>query len=213
MRRPLAFLALAISCASDPGALPPEPDPAPTHLVSGTLVDSMLNVPIAGVRVFVGDSSAVSDSQGIFTTRHGPGTIALAVHDFRYEAYAGEVDLYRDLSRLTLRLEGQAPYLVSCTFTPDLLTARVVDLQGRKTVNRRGASTITLVAGGISYQQDANRWSWTPIDDLTWLAHIPLTTAGADTAVWRLEDADGFVRGARCINQPAPPCASCVAGE
>jgi hypothetical protein len=208
MRRPLVLLALSISCSNDSGPLPPDGDPGQLHVVSGTVQDSILDTPVAGVRVFIGDSFAMTDSQGQFTTRQDPGTIALLVTDYRYEGYSSALELYRDEYRVRIRLKGQAPYLLSCSFEPTLLTARIVDLQGRKTVNRRGASTITLVAEETSYQQDANRWSWTPVDDLTWLAHIPLTTVGADTAVWRLEDADGHVRSARCANRPTP-CTTC----
>jgi hypothetical protein len=178
------------------------------HMVSGTVHDSVLGDPVVGIRLFIGDSSAVTDSQGRFRTRQAPGPTDLSVRDYRYEGFASRLQLYRDEVNVRVRLRGEAPYLLSCGFAPTLLTAEVVDLQGRKTINRRGASTITLVASDSSYQQDANLWSWTPVDDLTWLAHIPLTSVGADTAVWRLEDSDGHVRSARCVNRPAP-CTTC----
>ena len=174
-------------------------------------MDSVLNIPVMGVRGFIGDSLVVSDSNGRFTVVHRAGDVALTVDDFRFDPYRGRIQLHSNLSNLQLRLRGNAPYLTACSFGTDLITATVIDLQGRKTVNRRSASTMTLVGqDGTSYRRDANTWSWSPVDFFTWQAYVPATGISADTADWRLEDADGHVRSARCVNQPAP-CQDCSA--
>jgi hypothetical protein len=168
----------------------------------------MLNSPIVGVRVLIGDSVMVSDSQGRFATLHRSGNFSLLVEDYGYERYEIPLAIFGNRQPHRILLRGEAPYLLSCTFEPDLLTARVVDLQGRKTLNRRSQSTITLISNDVRLFREAYNWYWTPIDNYTWLAHVPHTGVVADTAEFRLEDADGYVRSAQCVNQP-PPCVGC----
>lgn len=208
MRRALLLFTLCISCGNDPGKVAPTDDPGTMHVISGIVEDSMLNLPIAGVRVLMGDSVAVSDSQGRFSTVHRSGDFTLLVDDYGYERYEIPLAIFGDDRTYRVLLRGQAPYVLSCTFETDLLTARVVDLQGRKTLNRRSQSTLTLISNTTLFFREAYGWYWTPVDNYTWLAHVPHTGVVADTADWRLEDADGYVRGARCVNRP-PPCVSC----
>jgi hypothetical protein len=208
MWRALLLSTLCLSCGNDPDPAAPSGGPGPLHVVSGVVEDSMLNLPVAGIRVLIGDSVAVTDSQGRFTTVHRSGNFTILVDDYSYERYEVPLAIFSDDRPHVVRLRGFAPYLLSCTFETDLLTARVVDLQGRKTVDRRSQSAITLVSNETRFYREAYNWYWTPVDNLTWLAHVPHTGVVADTADWRLEDADGYVRGARCVNQP-PPCTGC----
>ena len=210
MWRRLLLLAFCVSCGGEPDGIAPVVPDEPMRVVSGVLEDSVLSIPVAGVRVLIGDSSVVSDSQGRFVTLHRSGDIRLSVADYRFESYSTPYTVLGDDDNIQLRLRGEAPYLTSCTFGSELLTATLIDLQGRKTINRRTQSTTTVVGDGSSYRRDANTWSWTPIDNFTWLAHVPIGGVGADSAVWQLEDADGHVRSARCTNQP-PPCVACAA--
>jgi hypothetical protein len=211
MRRLFVLLAFCLSCGDDPGAISRGNDPPEiTHQISGIVEDSVLNLAIRGVRVRIGDSLVVSDSQGHFMVVHRAGTFTLTVDDVGYERYGIPLNIYQDGATLKVRLQGQAPYLLSCTFETDLLTATIVDLQGRKTINRRSQSTITLVSNETSVLRDAYSWYFTPVDNLTWLAHVPLAGVVADTAVWRLEDSDGYARTSQCVKQP-PPCSSCAA--
>jgi hypothetical protein len=208
--RALVFLLFCASCAGDREISHPSDIPeVRTHLVSGVIADSILGLPLASIRVLIGDSSTLTDSLGRFTTRHAAGVVAIAVGDVSYEAYQLPLQLFADKGMVQIQLRGQAPYVTSCLFDVDELTATVIDLQGRKTINRRSQTTMSLVASGESFRRDANSWSWTPIDDLTWLAHVPLAGVHADSAVWRLEDADGHWRTARCVNRP-PPCHNCT---
>jgi hypothetical protein len=209
MRRLALLLPLCISCSdrkNDVVGINPPDDRI--HLVSGMVEDSVLNLALAGVRLRVGDSLVVSDSTGRFQVKHRAGRFGISVQDVAYERYDYPLDLFQDRQTLVVRLQGQAPYLTSCAFEPDLLTARILDLQGRKTINRRSQSTITLQSNSTSVKRDAYSWYFTPVDNLTWLAHVPMQGVVADTATWRLEDADGYVRTTQCVRQPAP-CTTC----
>ena len=208
MRRSLPLLTLCLACGDDPGQISQVEDPVRYHVVAGFVEDSILNTPIPLARVLIGDSVAVTDSQGRFRTMHRSGNFGLLVDDYGYERYEIPLAIFRDDLPIRVMLRGHAPYVLSCTFETDLLTATVVDLQGRKTLNRRSQSTITLISNSVSFFRDAYNWYWTPVDNYTWLAHVPHPGVVADTADWRLEDADGYVRATRCIKQP-PPCGVC----
>ena len=209
MRRLILLLPLCLSCGGDNGDVsgvkPPE---GLVHQVSGRVEDSLLNLALQGVRVRVGDSLVVTDSMGQFQVKHRAGSFTISVQDVNYDRYETPLELFQDRQTIVVRLRGQAPYLVSCDFETDLLTARILDLQGRKTINRRSQSTITLQSNSINVKRDAYSWYFTPVDNLTWLAHVPLQGVVADTAIWRLEDADGYVRTTQCVKQP-PPCTTC----
>lgn len=213
MRRFLVLLPFCLSCGGDPVDISRGNDPVETtREISGMVEDSMLSLAVAGVRVRIGDSVVVSDSLGQFRTIHRSGGFTLVVDDVAYERYEIPLEIFQDRQNLRVRLQGQAPYVLSCIFETDLLTARIVDLQGRKTINRRSQSTITLVSSQTTVKRDAYTWYFTPVDNLTWLAHVPHSGMVADSAFWRLEDADGFARSAQCVNQP-PPCTDCAAGQ
>lgn len=209
MRRLVLLLPICLSCGDDnrdvAGVNPPE---GRTHLVSGMVEDSVLNLSLAGVRVRVGDSLVVTDAEGRFQVWHRAGNFGISVQDVAYERYDTPLALFQDRQTLVVRLQGQAPYLMSCTFEADLLTARILDLQGRKTINRRSQSTITLQSNSTSVKRDAYSWYFTPVDNLTWLAYVPMQGVVADTATWRLEDSDGYVRTSQCVKQAAP-CTTC----
>ena len=209
MRRLVLFLPLCLSCGeTNPDVAGPNRPAELVHMVSGMVEDSVLHLSLAGVRLRIGDSLVVSDQQGRFQVLHRAGNFAISVQDVAYERYDTPLALFQDRQSLTVRLQGQAPYLISCTFEPDLLTARILDLQGRKTINRRSQSTITLQSNLTNIKRDAYSWYFTPVDNLTWLAHVPLQGVTADTAVWHLEDSDGYVRTTQCVKQP-PPCTTC----
>jgi hypothetical protein len=209
MRRLALLFPLCLSCGDSGPDVSGVNQPAERiHSVSGMVEDSVLSLNLAGVRLRIGDSLVVSDSRGWFEVKHRAGNFGISVQDVAYERYDAPLALFQDRQSLVVRLQGQAPYLVSCDFEADLLTARILDLQGRKTINRRSQSTITLLANQTSVKRDAYSWYFTPVDNLTWLAHVPLQGVVADTAVWRLEDSDGYVRTTQCVKQPAP-CTTC----
>ena len=207
MRNSIALLALSVACAGDSTSPPPGDTSGRSYEISGVVEDSLLGVPLSGIRVTLFDSFTVTDAAGRFAFQHPSGRFDLTVADYEFAPYATEVEIFRDQS-LRIRLQGSAPYLLACFFDTGVLTARILDLQGRKTINRRSQSIVTLVSNQPVFERDAYGWYWTPVDNLTWLAHVPHGAVVADTAIWRLEDADGFARVARCIKEP-PPCESC----
>jgi hypothetical protein len=210
MRPHLIQLALCISCGDSATTAAREgEEPVQTYMIAGTVMDSVQGWPLPGIRVLVGDSSVTSDSFGRFSTIHRGGDFSLMVNDPRYEPYDAHLQILGNDDRQRPLLRGYAPYITTCQFTGDTVHATVIDLQGRKTINRRSHSTMTVVSDSAVLRRDANTWSWTPIDNLTWIAHIPMGGLSADSAVWRLEDADGYVRNGWCVKQP-PPCVACA---
>lgn len=180
--------------------------PILTFSVTGMVRDSILGTPVAGIRVLVGDSGVVTNADGRFATRYREGRALVEINDLRFEPFSTSLTFMKD-EELTLLVRGQAPYVIGCVFRGDSVSATMIDLQGRKTINRRAASYLLARASQSVIQNDANSWHWNPIDNLTWLTNVPLGSP-ADSVDWSLEDADGNARFTRCVRQP-PPCQGC----
>ncbi|MEO8199264.1 MAG: hypothetical protein ABI679_01975 [Gemmatimonadota bacterium] len=181
--------------------------PVQTFTVTGLVRDSVLGSPLAGIRVLVGDSAVITDAAGRFTTIYRGGRTSIIVNDGLYEPYLANHDLVRNID-VILELAGQAPYVIGCGFSGDSVTATMLDLQGRKTINRRAASYLLARSGPAIIQNDAYSWHWNPIDNITWRTNVPLG-GPADSVDWTLEDGDGNTRFTRCVKQP-PPCQGCA---
>ena len=204
MRRtaPLTILGLVLACGEMAG--PPAQDQGPSiyYTISGVVMDSVLSTPIPGIRVLVGDSVAFADAYGSFVTAQSPGQKVLAIRDTRYEDLTISHHFDRSES-VTLTVRGQAPYVTQCAFSRESVSAVIVDLQGRKTVNRRDQSTLVTRTAGMAVSSNAYSWTWNPIDNLTWLTTVPSVGAAPDSVEWRVEDADGYMRPTRCVNRTA----------
>jgi hypothetical protein len=208
MRWYCTLLAGCLACGSDPSSIPNPDDDARFVTVSGSVLDSVLGEPVPGIRVIVGDSLVTTDDEGRFSTRHRGGLFPLAITDHRFEPLE-QIERFDSFKTFILHGRGVAPYIMGCSFGPDSVYSQILDLQGRKTINRRSGSYLTLRAGAQIIQRDAYSWVWNPVNTLTWRTAAPLTAA-ADTVDWRIEDADGNARTLRCLRATSPPpCDSC----
>jgi hypothetical protein len=208
MRYSAIILLCCAACGDPKTPNSPSEDPAHYLPVSGTVYDSVLGQAIPGLRVLVGDSAVLTDTFGRFSTMHRSGAFVIAVNDSRYETFT-RPDRLQGNNIVVLSLRGRAPYVTSCEFGADSVMATMVDLQGRKTINRRNGSFLTAELPGDSLQNDAYSWSWRPIDDFTWRTASPVSSS-ASAVEWRLEDADGNSRTTRCVRSaPPPPCETC----
>lgn len=206
MRRSCLLLLLTAACAGGAEPTAHDPLPVPTFRLSGVVRDSVLGVPVAAVHLLLGDTAAVTDTAGYFTLQFPAGEAPLLIADPRFEPYAAAMSVFKD-SEITLLLRGQAPYVTSCAFQGDSVSATIVDLQGRKTVNRRAESYLVARSSQAVIQNDANSWHWNAVDNVTWRTNVPIGGL-ADSVDWQLEDADGNARLTRCTRQ-APPCLHC----
>ncbi len=206
MRWPILLSTVLLACSPEAEPLATESLPVNYFTISGSVLDSILGAPIENIRILVGDSVVTTDASGQFSTRYREGPSSIVIDDIQYEPLAVSRYFNRDQAFI-LQLRGQAPYVRSCSFSGDSVSATILDLQGRKTINRRAESFLVARIRQTEVQNDGNFWHWNPVDHFTWRTNVPLGSI-ADSVDWRLEDADGNARITRCVNQSAP-CAAC----
>jgi hypothetical protein len=210
MRRFLPVIVLLAACHEP--SVPTADSGGPAELgytVSGVFYDSLADVPVPGVRVFVGDSSAVTDLSGHYEMRTSGSIVPIWVTNLAFEPIRREELLGRDIV-LNLLGRRNAPWVGPCAFAGDSVEVTIIDLQGRKSIDRRSLSRVTVEGPGFTRQRDAYYWHWTPLDNFTWRVAVPIGQAGAERASWRLEDGDGFVTSSQCTGGPIL-CHDCAA--
>ncbi len=198
MRTAFLFPLVLLAGCDSQDTLRETPGLAPVYFtLSGTVFDSVLGTPLAGLTIHVGDSTVVTSDAGTFRTTQQAGADLLVINDRRFERVALpiELDYHHTLS---LRLKGTAPYVDRCEFRHDTVMARIMDLQGRKTMDRRSLSFLTAELGRQTIQKNAYQWLWTPLDRVAWSAAVILPDTSIGTVTWRLEDLDGNIRTSSC---------------
>ncbi len=108
-------------------------------------------------------------------------------------------------TRSTITLRRLAPLLMACALQADTIHALIVDLQGRKTLNRREGSTVTLTAPSGFTVLNGFAWRWTAIDNLTWRVRVPVVGDSVSRIAWQLRDSDGNLDASECGQVAAPP--------
>ncbi len=176
------------------------------YSVTGAIYDSVLGVPAAGLRVFVGDSVVTTSEAGIFHVLQREGSGYIIVNDIRFEPLVLPF-AFDHRATPTILLRGTAPYVFHCQFHQDSVTAFIVDLQGRKSMDRRTRTRLTTGLGQQSVVRTGDRWLWTPLDNITWSASVGLPDSTVSSVEWRLEDLEGNVRTSTC--QRSPYCPDC----
>jgi hypothetical protein len=195
---PLAAL-LVVGCEPNPGSGRQDPTGTPdlSYLVSGTVLDSALNRPASGVRVMVGDSLVTTSDSGMFRVKQNAERGFIAINDLRFEPL--KVGFAFDHpGAIPILLRGNAPYAFRCQFHGDTVSAFIVDLQGRKTMDRRIRTLLTAELNQQTVTWTGDKWLWTALDNLTWRVAIALPDSSILTVQWRLEDLDGNVRTSNC---------------
>jgi hypothetical protein len=193
---------LTLGCAGSESSAP-SPVPEGRFVpVSGVVRDSILGEPVAGIRVFAGDSSFVTGPDGAFALILAQGRQALQAAPFAFEPLRLDLDLNSPRT-FVLLLRRQAPAVIACVVTPAGLSACVLDLQGRKTVDRRFATSVEIESDAGSRRLLGHDLAWYPLSDLTWRVDLPGTALSRSDVLWNLADGDGFRSARRCSDAPA----------
>jgi len=209
MRIPIAIAAvLILGCRSEPGAGDKD-STGPTAVyydLTGVIFDSVLGLPASGLRVNIGDSTATTSEAGVFHVRQKAGSGFINITDLGFEPLHLPIAFDHNAT-MTLFLRGSAPYAFRCQFRSDTVTALIVDLQGRKTMDRRTLTLLTTEVNQQTVVRTGDKWLWTPLDDITWSASVGLPDTSIASVQWHLEDLEGNVRTASCDR--SQPCTQC----
>ncbi|HET7041837.1 MAG TPA: carboxypeptidase regulatory-like domain-containing protein, partial [Gemmatimonadales bacterium] len=176
--------------------------------VHGTVVDSVTGQLLPGVNVAIGGKFATTDAQGAFTLPAAPGANTVHATVPGYETFARTFDPIPAAGNevtLQLPLRRLAPVPVACWVGPEGFQAVIVDLQGRKSLERWQESTLTLVTGTGTRTIPAIDWNYHAVDYLRWGVSIPDASPSTIRADWVLFDSEGDVYRGSCEPAAAPP--------
>ncbi len=172
--------------------------------IHGRVYDSLTGLPIARTDIAFGDTTVQTGLDGSYRVTVLPGPITLRVRLGLYEEYRLDGQLLGP-RQVDFPLRRLNPALTGCAISADTVYAVIVDLQGRKTLNRADGSRILLTAMTEDTVVVAWDWNWRALDEFTWRATVPTRGRRVDRAVWTLRDQQGFGELVDCMSVPAPP--------
>lgn len=202
-----SLLICCVACVGG-GEGPAEPGPGPEDQgplvqVDGLVVDSLRGSPVPRATVSLGDTGTLTDEAGRFRLFVPQGPAPLLVLALGHETRS-QVLTVNGTTRSTVQLRRLSPFLQACAVQADTIHALIVELQGRKTLNRREGSTVSLTTPSGTTVLDGFAWRWTAIDNVTWWVRIPVPGASPSRISWQLRDTDDNMHAADC-SQVAPP--------
>ncbi len=206
-RFPVFLLLAAAACTGGPpdAAAPDTIEPG-LVAVSGTVFDSLLGTPVEGVRVVGGTNGAlaVTGPDGFYRLQVHQEPSSIWIDDVRYQPVS-VASRFTGPDLINLRLVRFAPAILHCSLAGAYALATVVDLQGRKTVDRRMAShAVAAVAGGPTASSVGDDWAWHPVDNFTWMVEIPVLP-GVTSLTLTVADADLNSMTSLCNDPPTVP--------
>ncbi|MEO6068593.1 MAG: hypothetical protein ABJB33_01735 [Gemmatimonadota bacterium] len=207
MRTPTLFLLLGITACAGTEFAPPDGgggEQVALVAISGRVVDSVTARSVPGVKVNLGGKIEVTDVDGIFRTTVPSDSVSVSVSTIGFEKYARIIRPSASIPMI-VALRRLAPIPVSCVLHDTVFVAVVVDLQGRKSLERWSQSTLTLVSAGRSTTIGALHWGYRPLDTYRWEVDI----VGVDPALaridWDLYDSEGHAYRGSCEPAAPPP--------
>lgn len=195
MTRSAGVLILALAGACGDGQQSPTQPVTPPEengaVVRGAVTDSLLGEGIPGVLVSLGPVITHTDSNGQFTVTAPRQKLQVLVDRYGYERFVDTLDVV-SFRRISISLIRQAPAVTVCMVDASGIHAWIVDLQGRKTIDRRYATRVDIGGPGGSVQLTGGELHWQWLDDFTWRVDIPGVHAPRSDIHWRLVDDDGY---------------------
>ncbi|MEE8061904.1 MAG: hypothetical protein V3T16_08735 [Gemmatimonadales bacterium] len=205
MRRLLLYGPVALAAACLGGGEGPATEntvrpPVPSYDVEGTLFDSLAarvsDGRVANARVSINGRAATTDSMGGFAVADvDSGTATVRVELPSYEPVNMQI-LNDGNLRLAIGLRRYTPMVTRFAIAGDSAMTTVVDLQGRKTIDRWLASNATVEAAGGPLTLLGLEMRWRAVDDFTWV--VVFNAPGIQRVEWDLRDVTGFRFSASC---------------
>lgn len=190
---------LTIGCGTGPEAARRDPaSPSDvSYFISGFMVDSVLGIPPAGLKVAVGDSQVTLPANGSFRVEQHEEHGFINIDDFQFEPMQIPF-AFTAPGAIRVQLRGTAPYALACEFRGGTVSAKIIDLQGRKTMDRRTRTSLSATINQQDVVLTGDRWLWTPRDNVTWGVAVTFPDTSFQHVTWRLEDLAGNVRTTSC---------------
>ena len=172
----------------------------PSYTVVGTLFDSLAALRssglVANAPLRINGRPAITDSAGGFVVADvDSGNAVVSVEHPSYEPLTLQI-LIDGNQQVAVGLRRYAPIITSFVVYADSAVTTVVDLQGRKTIDRWSGSNATLDGTGGTVTLIGSQMRWLPVDDFTWT--IVFDVRGIQNVDWDLHDVAGFRFSVRC---------------
>ena len=202
--RPFAPLILLCAACGGPDFASPSgggDSVPPPVTVSGVVYDSVTGAVAPGLSVALGGTFATTGVDGAFTLEAPVGVDTLHVAGAGFERFSRVLTLLPSQgSPLTVRvpLRRLAPYPISCAIGDSGFRAVIVDLQGRKSLDRWANSTLTLDRPLGSRSIAALDWNYQALDYMQWAVSIPDASLSTFRADWVLFDSEGNAYRGSC---------------
>lgn len=202
MRRDLVFpssssllLGVCLLTACNEAAYPsfgePGDDPAGgMFTVSGVVTDSLSGAVLPGATVVSGRYLTDADAEGRWSLTLPAGAVTVSTGPTGYERSAITLDL-RTNAFITFKTRRLAPLVRACEREGQYVRAQVLDLQGRKTVERWQRSEAFVLDPAGTYRIGAPAWYYRAVDYITWEVTIGPVAAETATIRWNVYDAEG----------------------
>lgn len=205
MRRIVPFLLLSLAACGGPDFVAPGDgdDQVLTVPIHGTVFDSVTGIPLVGTAVAIQGQFVTTDAEGAYAVTVATGANRISVSVAGFEPLSRTVTVGPERS-FDLPLRRLAPFPTQCQLSDQGFSAVVVDLQGRKSLERWSQSTLTLRAANGDRVIDALSWDYTPLDTYRWRVSIPDADSTTFRADWLLYDNTGDLFHGSCEPLPAP---------
>lgn len=208
MRRALVLPLLLIAACNDTAYRSlGEPDTEPTgplFTISGEVSDSLSGAVLAGVRVASGQYVTETDAGGAWSLTVPGGAVTVTTSPTGYERSSFSFTL-RTNAYVSLSARRLAPLVQECTRNGLTVSARIIDLQGRKTIERWQRSEAFVLDPAGEYRIGAPAWSYRALDYETWEVSLSPVAAVTQAIRWNVYDAEGHVYSGICEPVTPPP--------
>jgi carboxypeptidase family protein len=198
-----ALTALLAGCGGQGDGAAGPPEPQPRVEVTGTVADTFSRAPLSGVRVVGVDAATESQADGTFRLSVPAGPTGVLLSADGYESASVRLT-GQPGARLTVTLRPFRPVVLGCVVDSGLIQATVVDLQGRRTIDRRDGSYVFVRAAGETTLLTGLTWSWRTVDSLTYLVLVKAPTGPVEQASMFVSDVEGYSSQVGCYTQPPP---------
>jgi len=189
----LALAGALVGCNDTAYPTPPteEKPTGPFYTVSGVVTDSLTGEGIPGARVSAGKRTALADAAGVWRLDVPDGEAIISSSPANYESGHETITVHSPVY-LNLQLRRRAPLVVDCQRDGSMVHAILIDLQGRKSVERWSQSRAIVEAPSGNITLMGQEWSYFPPPDYyQWPIGIPIP----DDAVrikWDVYDNEGY---------------------
>lgn len=204
-RASLLLLASGALAGCNDTAYPvPPPDPPYTgayYTISGMVSDSLTGAGIPGARVSAGALTTLADAAGLWSLDVPDGVVTISSSPTNYDPGHETVTVHSAVL-LNLQLRRRAPLVADCSRDEAMAYAILIDLQGRKSIERWVQSRAIILAPSGNVTLTGQQWTYFPPPDYyQW--PIGMTVPADATGIkWDIYDNEGYRFTGSCEFSP-----------